>query len=74
MSASLKYSIDIESIYWFYNFDSFFSEYHDWVVNTPASYSEGPSSNLGLETGYPDWGFSWIYVVTPGKFQDITSN
>jgi hypothetical protein len=27
------------------------------VVNTSASYSGGPDSNFGPETGYPDWGF-----------------
>jgi hypothetical protein len=28
------------------------------VVNTHSSYSEAPGTNLGLETGYPDIGFS----------------
>jgi hypothetical protein len=25
-----------------------------------------------VETGYPDWGFSWFYSVPPGKFQGST--
>jgi hypothetical protein len=33
---------------------------------------EVPGSNLGLETSYPDWGFSWISSVPPGKCQDST--
>jgi hypothetical protein len=28
---------------------------------------EVPGSNLGLETGYPDWGFSWFSSVPPGN-------
>lgn len=30
-------------------------------------------SNLGLETGYPDWDFSYFYSVLSGKFQDRDS-
>jgi hypothetical protein len=42
------------------------------VVSTPASYSEGPVSNLDPESGYPDLGISWFSSVPPGKFRDST--
>jgi hypothetical protein len=29
---------------------------------------KGPSSNLILGIGYPDFGFSWFYLVSPGKW------
>jgi hypothetical protein len=48
------------------------TERHGRAVNTPASYSGGPGSNLGLETGYPDRDVSWLYSVPPGKFRDNT--
>jgi hypothetical protein len=28
------------------------------------------SSNLSWDTSYPDWGFSWLFWITPGKCQD----
>jgi hypothetical protein len=31
-------------------------------------------SNIGLETGYPDWGFSWFSSVPPGKCLANTLN
>jgi hypothetical protein len=34
--------------------------------------SEGPGSNLRPETGYPDWWFSCLSSVPPGRCQDIT--
>jgi hypothetical protein len=40
------------------------------VVSTPATYSGGPS--LGLESGYPDGGFSWFSSVPPGELKDST--
>jgi hypothetical protein len=30
--------------------------------------------NLGLEIDYPDWGLSWIFSFSPGKFQASVSN
>jgi hypothetical protein len=30
------------------------------VVYTPDSYREALGSNLGPETGHPDWRFSWF--------------
>jgi hypothetical protein len=33
------------------------TERYGWVINTPASYSGGPGSNLGPKTGFPDWRF-----------------
>lgn len=30
------------------------AEYHNWVVRMRASYSEGPESKFGPQTGYPD--------------------
>jgi hypothetical protein len=27
-------------------------------------------SNLGLETGYPEWELSWFFSVPPGKWRD----
>jgi hypothetical protein len=66
MTVSLKYSIDIENIYWFYNFDSVFTEYHDWVVNTPASYSEGPiikRSGLQSRSWYPMPARNWTLII-----------
>jgi hypothetical protein len=42
------------------------------VVNTPPSYSGDPGSNLGPETGYPDWGFLYFSSVPPGKFWNST--
>jgi hypothetical protein len=35
---------------------------------------EVPGSNLGPETGYPDWDFSWFFSVPPEKFRDSTLN
>jgi hypothetical protein len=35
---------------------------------------EVPGSNLGPETDYPDWGFSWFSSVFPGKCRDSTLN
>jgi hypothetical protein len=35
-----------------------------------ACTQEVPSSNLGQD--YPDRGFSWLYLVRPDKFPDIT--
>jgi hypothetical protein len=35
---------------------------------------EIPDSDLGLETGYPDWGFTWFSSVPPRKSWVITSN
>jgi hypothetical protein len=35
---------------------------------------EIPGSNLGLESGYPDCGFSWLSSVPPGECQDSTLN
>jgi hypothetical protein len=29
-------------------------------------------SNLGSETGYPDWGLSWYFSVSPGEFRNST--
>jgi hypothetical protein len=34
---------------------------------------EVPGSNLGTDTGYPDWGFSWCPSVSRGEFCDSTS-
>jgi hypothetical protein len=31
---------------------------------------EVPRSNLGPETGYPNWGFSWFSSVPPGECRD----
>jgi hypothetical protein len=28
---------------------------------------EVPGSNIGSETGYPDWGISWFFSVPPGN-------
>jgi hypothetical protein len=33
-----------------------------------------PGSNLGLETGCPDWGFSWSCLVSTGKCWNNTLN
>jgi hypothetical protein len=33
---------------------------------------EVPGSILYTETGYRDWGFSWLYSVLPGKFRGST--
>jgi hypothetical protein len=33
---------------------------------------EVPGSNLGPDTGYPDWGFSWFSSVLPGICWDNT--
>jgi hypothetical protein len=33
---------------------------------------EFPGSNLGLDTGYPDWGVSWFSPVPPGNCRDNT--
>jgi hypothetical protein len=35
---------------------------------------EVPGSNLGPETGYPYWGFSWLFSVCPGKSRDSILN
>jgi hypothetical protein len=35
---------------------------------------EVPSSNLGQQTGFPECSLLWFSSVTPGKFQDNTSN
>jgi hypothetical protein len=44
------------------------------MVNTLALCSGSLGSNLGLETDYPDWDFSWSSSVPPGKRRDSTSN
>jgi hypothetical protein len=31
-------------------------KHRGWVLSTPASYLGDPGSNLGSETGYPNWG------------------
>jgi hypothetical protein len=31
-------------------------------------------SNLSLETSYPNWVFSWLFTVSPGKCKDNTLN
>jgi hypothetical protein len=31
------------------------------------------NSNLSWETSYPDWGYSWFYLVPPGKSWNSTS-
>jgi hypothetical protein len=35
---------------------------------------EVPGSNLGPETGYPDWGISWLSSVPPGKCRNSPVN
>jgi hypothetical protein len=42
------------------------------LVNTPASCSGGPGSDLVPKTGCPDWGFSCFSSVPPGKCRDRT--
>jgi hypothetical protein len=37
-----------------------FTECRDGVVNCPASYSVDPEFNLGPDTDYRNWGFSWF--------------
>jgi hypothetical protein len=39
-------------------------------VNTPAPYWGGPASNLGSQTGWHNWGFSWYSSVPPGECWD----
>jgi hypothetical protein len=34
---------------------------------------EVPSSNLGPDAGYLEWGISWIFSVPPGECRDSTS-
>jgi hypothetical protein len=41
-------------------------------VNTLLRIREVPVSDLGLETGYSDCGFSWFSSVTPGEYSDST--
>jgi len=40
--------------------------------STLASYSGGPSSNLGSGTCYPEWDFSWFFLSSwrqmPGQY------
>jgi hypothetical protein len=48
------------------------TERHGRVVKTPASYSGGTGSNLGLETGHPDSGYSWFSSLHPGETRDST--
>jgi hypothetical protein len=50
------------------------TERRGWVVNNFTSYSGGPFSNFGPETGYPDWRFSWFFSVPPDECQDSTLN
>jgi hypothetical protein len=45
----------------------------EWLA-LPLRIREVPGSNLGPETGCPDWGFSRFSSVTPGKCRDSTSN
>jgi hypothetical protein len=40
-------------------------------VNTPALYS---GSNIGSETGYPEWGFPWISSDPLGGWRNSTLN
>jgi hypothetical protein len=36
---------------------------------------EAPPSDLGLETSYRDWDFSFVFPIVPlGKCREITSN
>jgi hypothetical protein len=42
------------------------------VVSTPASYSEGPGSNIDQKTVYPDWGFLRFFSVPTGNIRDIS--
>jgi hypothetical protein len=30
--------------------------------------------SVGSETGYPNWGFSWLFLVPPGKYKSGTMN
>jgi hypothetical protein len=46
------------------------TERRGWVIKIPASYLGGPGSNLGLETGYPTWGFLCYFSVPQAKGQD----
>jgi hypothetical protein len=32
------------------------------------------TSNPGRDTDYPDWNFSWLYIVPPGERRSSTSN
>jgi hypothetical protein len=43
------------------------------VVPFPLRIPEVSGSNLGPETGYSNWGFSWFCEVLPGKCRDITT-
>jgi hypothetical protein len=43
------------------------------VVNTPASYSGGPGSNIGLETDYPET-FRGFPQLFPGKLYNHSLN
>jgi hypothetical protein len=36
-------------------------------------FREVTDSNLGLETKYSDWSFSWLYLVSPDKCWDSTT-
>jgi hypothetical protein len=49
------------------------TEHRGWVDNM-FRIREVHGSNLGLETGYPDWRFSWFSTVLPGTFRNIALN
>jgi hypothetical protein len=51
----------------YYPLTVFPTKCHGWALTLPLSIQEVPDSNLGLETKYPDRGFSWFSSVSPGK-------
>jgi hypothetical protein len=35
---------------------------------------EVPGSNLGPQTGYPDWGFSFVFLIPSKQMPESTLN
>jgi hypothetical protein len=69
---AVKYNVDRLAeplrLYAMSIWDTSYTERRVWVVNTPASYSGSPGSNLSLEIGYPDWVF---FVVFPSSSRQM---
>jgi hypothetical protein len=54
ISILVTFVLDVPSLIY-----KHFTELRGQVVKIPASYSEGPGSNLSSETGYPNYIWQW---------------
>lgn len=44
-----------------------------WLAHL-LNFQEFPGSRPGFETGYPDLGFSWVFLISSGRSRDSTSD